>query len=406
MADTSGGAFIGYPKQRSSPRNEEAAARLAALLRGVTGEETPEGSVLDPNYQSASETNKLGRVLGLASDMPSPKSLVAGAAGMMFPYIKGAKGLAAFQTPEIEAAVTKAMELLRAGKTPTEVGQATGMWLTPRGGSRAKLGGFDPDNAGFMREIPDNDMKLRSLLLTPAKKPLPLGNLEDVLSAPTLFDHAPYLRKVQVGLDSKLPATAAVTLPKKSITLNPTKMKDLEEVKRSLSHEIEHVVQQSDNKLVPLNATMPAGGSLDTFDPIFSQNSLDIMGPKRLDAILEELRANPTNDAKRAIGFLETLRTSQQNPKYGYDRLFGVQQAEAVAKRLNYTPEQRLAVSPYEDYLVHPFRNYSGVNKQDLGPVRNILKDAKDEYDWNELGDTSRMAEQILARLRKPSNPK
>lgn len=82
MADTAGGAYIGFPKQPAAPRNEEAAARLSAIMRGFVGEDTA-GSVLDPNRQSANDANNLGQIAGLASDLPGPKSLMMAMAGML-----------------------------------------------------------------------------------------------------------------------------------------------------------------------------------------------------------------------------------------------------------------------------------------------------------------------------------
>jgi len=75
MSDTAGGAYVGYKPQRATPRNEVAARRLDALLRGYVGEELG-GSVLDRDPAEEDLRSKAE----LAGFLPfGPGELTAGA---------------------------------------------------------------------------------------------------------------------------------------------------------------------------------------------------------------------------------------------------------------------------------------------------------------------------------------
>lgn len=369
MADTTGGAYVGYPKQPATPRNEEAAARLAALLRGFTGEDKPDMSVLDPNYASAAEMSNVGRIAGLASDVPSPKSVIP-MLGMMLPYIKGLRGISGLQNKAFEEAATKAGEMLRSGKGASETGRATNMWLIPQGGDRQRLSMLRPHNGSFMIEVPDSNFKYNPKILD-AKGNVPQFDampLYDAIDAPNIKRLAPELKDTTVYFkQGKNPGGGAFDPNTNTISIESQGIphQDLDTIQHELQHRFQYPVDKSG--IMP----MPGGGNPGMFRDIGAWNSVT-GGLERAAQVMQSIP-----DANKALAFNDQLRQGADSPFRGYRALLGEQQANATTARRGMSPAERKAITPYESYEFNPLTTNDGINPADLISYINELGGGK-----------------------------
>ena len=401
----------------------EAAPAVYGALGGLAGTAPDqfEGSVLDPNTERVREGAKYGFPVGTALQIAPlaggalvrgasmPKQAGRGQLGMLLPYIKGPKGVPGFQTPTVEKAVDKTVELLRSGKTATEAGKDTGVWLVPRGGNRAKMAAVEAnkDNAAFMIEVPDSKLKFSADVLDYLRRTNrgSMGGaswmLDDAIDAPKLFDIAPHMRGARLRMDPNLPSQGSYNYILGQLNINPKLANTDELAEHTARHEIQHGFQYHTNDLSKREMAMPGGGNVEMFARRPSQelvNAYDI--EEYLKNIAQKQpNAELTSEQKKLIGFLQTFRQSDVVPqRMGYDRLLGEQQAEAVVARKHLTPEERKIVSPYESYKAHPFKTNQGIDPDDFYNARPILDNA--------FGvDTETLTQMMLRLLRKPTNP-
>ena len=68
-------ALVGKLRQRASPRNEHASARIRGFTEGLTGEENPSGALDNPQYADDARAGfNAGNWTSLGSDIPGPGS--------------------------------------------------------------------------------------------------------------------------------------------------------------------------------------------------------------------------------------------------------------------------------------------------------------------------------------------
>jgi len=258
----------------------------------------------------------------------------------------------------------EAQEYKRAGLSDKKVEKHTGWWQ-------------DKDD-NWLFEIPSHNMKLRTHVLESAKqardgpssfveskgKLYPNfwdgSRVEDVIDHPELFANYPGLGRMSIKEIPRNQPVMGVFRPQMAeigISVLPPLT-----VKQTLAHELTHGVQALEN--------MPNGGSQRQFLPkdfnlqqrmmeydiqqlgprlearnlSFSQMSYMMQNPSGKDlAFLGKLASEDPDlfdSLKKATGNVATMKEIQTRAYNSYLSLVGEQTAEAVAKRVELTPQQ------------------------------------------------------------------